>query len=214
MAFWARTPGELERASPDVAMSIPSADLSWRDAESLEHHLPAGEEILWAGRPAAGLALPDSRFSLRLGFIAVCALIVFLGNVGAGASAATVVGATAVWLAIGYLVGRRFLFTAGRRRRMLYLVTTARVARVQRGRSGEQMDSITLSAIPRLSVSVTASGRGTINFGQLGPDPPANTGSWTAGASRSDEHALAFANVPDAAYVARLISSLQAHQSR
>jgi hypothetical protein len=59
----------------------------------------------------------------------------------------------------------RYVFTPRGRKRVLYVVTTDRVARVERRLSGEQIDSIMLDELPTLSLATTKGGRGTINFG-------------------------------------------------
>jgi Domain of unknown function (DUF1707) len=210
----ARTQGELEQASPDLAFPLAVSDLSWRDAESLEHHLPPGEAILWAGRPVVGFALPNPRATFKVGLVAAWAFVVFLGNLVSQGSVTAVVGATGVCLVVLYVVSRRYLFTSRRRRRILYLVTTARVARVVRGRSGEQMDSMLISAISGLSVNTRGGGRGTISFGQPAPDASVNSGFSSRNARQSEDNVLSFANVPDSVDVARLIGSLQAHQAK
>jgi hypothetical protein len=204
----ARTHAELQHASPDVPPS-PASDLTWHDAESLQHHLPAGEEILWTGRPATGISLPAARG--RLIVIGLWLFIVVVGNATSGTSISAVIGGLLIAAVVVAVALRRFVFTSRSRRRVLYVVTTARVARVVRARSGEQMDSILLRAIPAISVRTARGERGTISFGQPTPAPTFES-SWSMNSRRTDQNILSFANVPDAVHVARLISTLQAHE--
>jgi hypothetical protein len=92
------------------------------------------------------------------------------------------------------------------------VVTTDRIARVERRLTGEQMDSSVLSAVPTVSVTTTKTERGTISFGV---QPAASSWERRVARQRSrqeeEDNEIRFVNVPDATHVAQLISSLQAH---
>ena len=207
----ARTHGELVRASPEREAPPRVSELSWRDLESLERHLLAGEAVLWTGRPEAGLTLPNARIRFRVWMAGGYVALIFFGNLVSGASAGTVLGASSFAVLVAYLVGRRYFFTNTGRRRLLYVITTERIARVARGRSGEQMDSVLLTSLPGISFAAAQHGRGTISFGV-----PLPSTSFDPRADRprpAENDVFRFMNVPDAVHVARLISSLQAHQT-
>jgi len=208
----ARTLDELESASPQVAVAPRISELSSRDIDALQHHLPANEPVLWTGRPEAGLAFPNTRIALRFALVLAIALIVFVGNIPSGPSPGALAPGVVFCAGIVCAVRWRYVFTPRGRKRVLYVVTTDRVARVERRLGGEHIDSILLSAVPTVSLTTTKAGRGTINFGV----PPAAS-SWERIASQRSKQEVAddmirFINVPDAAHVAQLISGLQAHQ--
>jgi hypothetical protein len=134
----ASTAGELERASPSVAVAPRISALTSHDIEALQHHLPAGEQVLWTGRPAAGLAFPNTRMALRFAVVMVGALIIFLGNVvTSGMTPGALAPAVVFCAGFVYAVRWRYVFTPRGRRRVLSVVTTDRIARVERRLTGE-----------------------------------------------------------------------------
>jgi Domain of unknown function (DUF1707) len=203
----ARTVGELERGSPTLASPYGGPNLSWRDSEALERHLPAGEELLWVGRPSANFELTRN---VALAGLAALAFFAFW------VASAAAIGAPVFFLlfglvAFGQMAYQRFGRFAVSARRTAYAVTTRRLVRVVHERSGDRLDDALIRAIPTISVSASKNGRGTIEFGH----PTSRThAAWRTafGARDADDDALRFVNIPDARDVAQLIGTLQAHE--
>jgi hypothetical protein len=191
--FAATTVQELRAASPDSGLRAPASRPLWQESAALAKHLFPDETLMWIGRPEASVNVTPR------GLLAAIPVIAFLIFWEAGAASG---GAPIFFLLWGLVVAGGIAYQAlGRTvvnaRRTTYAVTTQRVLRLTRGRSGEQLDTITLRMIPGMSVTAGRNGRGTILFGIR-----------TSDTSRSS------AQVDDAAGVARLIGSLQARGTR
>lgn len=203
----ARTQRELEGASPAPALPLATPNLSWRDAESLEAHLPSEETILWVGRPEASFQLTLRSALVGLAVVAFFAL---------WESSAATGGAPAFFLLWGLVVFGSIAYQAYGRvavqsRRTLYAVTTQHVARVLRRRSGDQVDTVLVRTIPSISVTASKNGRGTITFGS--PAPRSATTRRSPFSNGTGDEAVRFLNVGKASGVARLIGTLQAHET-
>ncbi|MGO9903739.1 MAG: hypothetical protein ACLP0J_29660 [Solirubrobacteraceae bacterium] len=199
---------ELLHASPARGLLAPASRVPWLGGEALQRHLPPDEAILWVGRPEANLNLTCR------GVLTVLPLIAFVVFWEASAASS---GAPVFFLFWGVFVvlfggyramGRFFL----RARRTIYAVTTRRIVRMVQRSSGGQLDTKLLRTIPRISVTTGKEGRGTIAFGdELG----SLSRSWAIRTSGrlSDTDAISFVNISEAAAVARLIGSLQTHET-
>ncbi len=208
--FAAGTLAELQAASPDAGLRAPTSRVPWLEAQALEQHLAPDEPILWVGRPEESVNVTGG------GLLTAAAVVVFLVFWESSAASG---GAPTFFLLWGVFVATVIAYqTLGRvivnSRRTLYAVTTHRVVRLIRKRSGDQLDTLPVRMIPGISVTADKNGRGTIVFG---PNPGAASpfSFRTASQRRSDANdPMSFIKVGDAAAVARLIGSLQAHETR
>jgi hypothetical protein len=208
--FAAGTVDELRAASPDLGLSAPMSRVPWLEAEALQQHLASDEAILWIGRPEVSVNL--TRRGLLTAIPFVLFLVFWESTVASGGGPVFfLLWGVVVACAAGYqTLGRVVVNT----RRTLYAVTTHRVVRLISKRSGDQLDSILVRMIPSISVTAAKSGRGTILFGP-NPRDASPFGFRTSSQQRGNlNDPFSFIKVPDAAAVARLIGSLQAHESQ
>lgn len=208
--FAAGTLDELRAASPDSGLPAPMSQVPWVEAEALEAHLAPDEAILWVGRPEESVNLT------RRGLLTAVPVVLFFvfwesSAASGGAPIFFLLWGVFVAFMIGYQALGRVIVNA---RRTLYAVTTHRVVRLVRKRSGDQLDTTLVRMIPTISVTAAKNGRGTIVFGP-NPGPASPFNSRTASQRRGDANdPISFIKVGDAAAVARLIGSLQAHETR
>ena len=203
---------DVERASPAASASAPASGAIWADADRLAEHLPPDEEILWIGRPEArprlgGLTLGRVPFlMLWFGFIIFWEATV----IAAGAPVIfPVFGAGMLLIGLSRLRGG-FGFGG---RRTLYAVTAKHVVRIAEQRIGPRVDTALIRTLPTISVTPTKQGYGTVTFG---PKAPAARYGRRADPFSGDQldDAIAFIGIPQASAVARLVGSLQSHDTR
>ncbi len=188
----ADTLAEIEAVAPRATFGGPAESVPWSELAEVEQQLLGGEEVVWVGRPQLRV-WPRRNELAYLAFTSMIAMLVVFWEVFAIANGlpvgALVFGAVLVIASLSFALRP---FAASALRRTLYAVTTRRVMRISHGLGGTRADGVELRALPRLSVNARRSGVGTVSFGEAEP--------------------LEFADVPEAAAVARLVQSLQAHE--
>jgi hypothetical protein len=106
-----------------------------------------------------------------------------------------------------YLIFGRFLYSAWERRHTWYGVTNQRII-ILTTTFGHRVRSFYFNALPEIETTISASGRGTLQFG-----PPASYGRFGgsySGRRRNPWHldlTSGFYDIPDARYVFDLISN-------
>jgi hypothetical protein len=179
-------------------------------SDPLEPHLVGGEHVLWTGRPDPTRRLTKTDlfavpFTLMWGGFAI------FWETSVIASGAPVF----FWLwgvpfvAVGlYLIAGRFVYRAWLRRRTLYAVTDRRVLKVVSRRSGDSVQALFLDAIPAVNRELRPDGSGTVLFGTASVQARASA-LLPAAVVKVEGIPLAFEDVPNAAYVAELVTELR-----
>jgi hypothetical protein len=177
---------------------------------ALEPHLAAGEQVLWTGRPDASKRLTKTDlvavpFSVAWGGFAI------FWEVSVIVSGAPIF----FWLwgvpfvAIGlYLIFGRFVYRSWLRRRTLYAITDRRVVKLVRRRSGDSVEALFLDAIPAVNRELRRDGGGTVLFGTASLQARANA-LLPVAVAKVEGVPLMFEDIPDAAYVAELVTDLR-----
>jgi hypothetical protein len=141
------------------------------DRGEFRDRLLPGERLVWSGRPGQGIIFTGRDVFLVPFSLVWCGFAVFWT-----ASAAMVTrthgpgfffvlwGAMFVCIGLYFVVGR-FLFDAWLRQGMRYALTDRRVL-IDRPSPFANFTAVSLDRLPDANLSETASGRGTIRFGQ------------------------------------------------
>jgi hypothetical protein len=174
---------------------------------ALQRELGPQEKLLWAGQPRQGLLLRSSD-ALLIPFSLVWAGFAVFWEVSVVRTGAPFFfklwGVPFVLVGI-YIVLGRFFVDARQRRHTVYGVTNQRIVIVA-GLFGRSVQSLTLNALPGLSLNERASGQGTISFG-------AGQGLWLQGAGwptgRGRYAPPCFDSIADARQVYELIRRAQ-----
>jgi hypothetical protein len=128
-----------------------------------------GEKLLWSGQPARGV-LFTARDIFRVSFSLIWTGFAFFWEGSVVAQNAPLFfklwGLPFVLIGL-YLVAGRFLADAWIRTNTDYALTNRRVL-INRNGPSKKVVSVVLDQIPDVSISESASGRGTIRFGPAG----------------------------------------------
>jgi hypothetical protein len=170
---------------------------------SVEQHLVGDERLLWVGRPD-----PKKRFAQSDLYMVPFSLM-WGGFAIFWETTVILSGAPLFFMLWGipfvfgglYMIAGRFFYKGWLRRRTLYAVTDRRALRLVRRRSGDSVDAVFLDAVPAVHRELRPDGRGSVIFGPLSSSPRAS--------SNEDGGPLAFEDIPNASYVAELISDLR-----
>ncbi len=135
--------------------------------QAIQGDLNGSERLLWAGRPAQGVLFRKSD-ALMIPFS-----LLWCGFAVNWEFSAASMGADAFFLLFGgvfvvvglYFVFGRFIYDAMRRKKLTYAITNERVLI----RSRTNLQSLNLRTLSDVSVSESASGRGTIMLGPTNP---------------------------------------------
>jgi len=176
-------------------------------SEVVQPHLSSAERLLWVGQPDASrhfnktdtFAIP---FSLLWGGFMIWALVaaVLRGDV-----IFALLIAPLVPIALFVLVGR-FFVRARLRSRTWYVVTDQRVLKIQRKGSRADVAAVPVKRLPAVSCDRRSDGSGSVVFGPrtwLDTDFPVFA---------LDHSSLGFFDIPNAAYVAELVTQLREAQ--
>ena len=203
--YAARTEEEVREAAGHLAAApaVPGES-------ALEPHLVSGERALWTGRPD-----PTKRLT-KTDLVAVPFTLVWGGFAIFWETSVIASGAPlffALWgipfVAVGlYLIFGRFAYRAWLRRRTVYAVTDRRVLKLIRRHSGDSVQALFLDAIPAVNRELRPDGSGTVLFGTSSVQARASA-LLPVAIARVEGVPLAFEDVPDAAYVAELVTELR-----
>jgi hypothetical protein len=184
----------------------------------IQPELLAGESLLWSGQPLKKVvfhqrdlfAIP---FSLLWGGFAIFWEWGVTGHFGGSKNPHAAPGFFVLWgipfVVMGqYLIWGRFIYTAWRKGRTYYAVTSKRVIVISSGFSRKLIDG-SLRTIESLSLSMRSDGIGTIEFG----NPTMTSPNWGfVQRTRNNQMdidlgSLAFFDIPDARAVYQIIQS-------
>jgi len=113
------------------------------------------------------------------------------------------------FVAIGlYLVFGRFFYRSWVRRRTLYAVTDRRVIKLVRRTAADSVEALFLDAIPAVNRELRRDGTGSVVFGTASLQTRANA-LLPVAVAKVEGVPLTFEDIPDAAYVAELVTDLR-----
>lgn len=184
---------------------------------AIQSELTPGESVLWAGRPATGIVFHKEDaylipFSLMWGGFAIFWEMGVTGHWGTQRSNASPPVFFMLWgvpfVVIGqYLIWGRFFYTAWKKKRTHYAVTTRRVIAVQDGWR-RQTASTYIDTLPTLIKDGLSGGSGTLRFAQSQPMWSTNRG-WGVWDGMAIGSVPVFRDIPDVDSVYRLVSELR-----
>ncbi|MBQ8914772.1 MAG: hypothetical protein IJ046_01175 [Clostridia bacterium] len=165
--------------------------------------LTQGEYVIWKGKPEKG------RLFSRNDIVMIPFSLVWCGFAVFWFVSALSMGAPIPFAMFGipficvglYLVFGRFIHTAHRRKKTLYVITNKKIIRNYGGR----IDMLEIASLPPMRVEAFGDGCGNIYFGEV-----IYTGYTTSRRRRatSTEHVFALENIPDVVRVQDMIASI------
>jgi hypothetical protein len=136
------------------------------DSDPFAGRLLNGEQVLWTGRPAAGVLL-TARDAFLIPFSLLwCGFVVFwiVGVVASGGGPFALFGVAFLCFGLFFSVGR-FALDAWLRRGTRYGLTNKRVL-ILRTSPTLNFTAVNLDRLPEAQINERADGRGTVRFGQ------------------------------------------------
>lgn len=217
--FAARSSGEVRALLPvehgDLARVLaPTVAASSTDLDTVERHLSAVEQIEWVGKPDPTKHLSEKDKKIIPGTLLFGAFLI-VWMVGATSQSGGWGLAFSIPFAaiLAYSLFGRFIYKANRKRRTLYAVTNRRVFEIVRNwrRGGESATAFYLRAIPNVTTSTVADGRGSVEFGMASATASqfANTGLEFINRRELSNIVAGFYDIEDPQGVADLVERLR-----
>lgn len=137
--------------------------------EKFRQYLKEGEQVLWTGKPKAGLLLRDADIIVLPVSIILIGFAVVLDYVMLQMESPLVFKALGVFLAMAgiYFGGLRFFLDRQKRRNIFYAITNKRVLVISG--SKQKLKTLPLQNIDRLDKTEEKDGSGFIIFGTANP---------------------------------------------
>ncbi len=188
-------------------------DIEAGDRSVVERQLSAGERVEWIGRPDPGSHFTRGDLYLVPFSILWAGFAVFWEATAIASGAGlffALWGIPFVLIGLYFVVGR-FIYKAYRARRTVYAVTDRRVLSIAARRGGETVETTYLRALPGISTTAGANGRGSVDVGNSGPigNPWGNNGMEYFTRGSSGKTGVSFCDIDDARGVADLVERLR-----
>jgi hypothetical protein len=186
-------------------------------AMALQNEMAGGETLLWAGKPLQSVVFHSSDlyvipFSLLWGGFAIFwewGVTVYSGSAAHPAPFFFELWGVPFVLLGQYMIWGRFLFAAWKKSRTYYGVTSKRVMVLSMGASRHLFEAY-LRDLDSISITTSANGTGSIEFGPAGQSSPSAFFSSRRGGQMPldiDLNRLAFLDIADVREVYQLIQS-------